>query len=46
MIKKALRNNELDWNRYNQYLKAIKTNEYNQKKELEKQRMLNKRRPN
>ena len=46
MIKKALRTNELDPERYNQYLKAIKTNEYIQKKELEKQRMLNKRRSN
>ncbi len=42
MIKRALRTNELERSRYEQYLKAIKTNEYVQRKELEKQRMLNK----
>jgi hypothetical protein len=46
MIKRTLRTNELERSRYEQYLKAIKTNEYVQRKELEKQRMLNKRRPN
>lgn len=46
MIKRALRTNELERSRYEQYLKVIKTNEYVQRKELEKQRMLNKRRSN
>jgi ribosome biogenesis GTPase len=42
MVKKALRTGELDYERYEQYKKAERVSRFNQKRELERARMLNK----
>jgi ribosome biogenesis GTPase len=43
MVKKALYNGELDYEKYEQYKKSEKISKYNQKRELERARMLEKR---
>jgi len=43
MVLRALDSGELDIERYNQYKKAKRLNRYNKQRELERERMLNKR---
>ncbi len=43
MVKKALSTGELDIDRYNQYLKAMRLNRFIRKRELEREKLQNKR---
>jgi ribosome biogenesis GTPase len=43
MVRKALNTGLLDYERFNQYIKAMKYSRFNQKREAERARLLNKR---
>jgi ribosome biogenesis GTPase len=44
MVQRALETGELDIDRFEQYVKAMKLNRFNKQRELQRERMLNKRR--